>query len=53
MDDFGVLPGWVAEGSEDVEDDAANIHFVLSTKRLLFNAVEQSTTKLPQFACLD
>lgn len=53
MDAFGILPGWVADGPDNVEDAAVNIHFVATTKRLLNHIVQQSQGKLPQFLGID
>jgi hypothetical protein len=38
----GVLPGWMARGPSNIEDTNVNIHFVLTTKTLLYCIVEQA-----------
>ena len=38
----GILPGWVCQGSSNLEGTEANVQFVLTTKRILCNLVKQA-----------
>ena len=49
----GVLSGWKCEGNVNVEDTEADIHFVVTTKRLLFNLVQQAECNFGQFLSID
>ena len=51
--EFGVLSGWHANGPADIESEAADICFVMTTKNLLRNARRQSKSKLVSFVDLD
>jgi hypothetical protein len=53
MHTVGVLPGWVARGPVNIEDSSVNIHFVLTTKRLLYNLVQQANCSFGQLVALD
>ena len=50
---FGVLHGWRANGPIDLESEAADICFVMTTKNLLRNAVRQSRSELVSFLDID
>jgi hypothetical protein len=52
-DEVGVLPGWDANGPENLLDNAADVTFVLSTKNLLKNATKQASGSLPTFVDVD
>jgi hypothetical protein len=49
----GVLPGWRATGPCNIEDSTVNIHFVLTTKTLLYRIVEQAACSFGQFITVD
>jgi hypothetical protein len=53
MHTVGVLPGWVACGPINVEDASVEVHFVLTTKRLLYRLVEQAGCDFGQFLSVD
>jgi hypothetical protein len=42
MHTVGVLPGWICNGNFSIEDVEADVHFVITTKRLLYHVVEQA-----------
>ena len=50
---MGVLPGWVASGPINIEDSTVQVHFVLTTKRLLYRLVEQAECEFGQFLSVD
>ena len=49
----GILPGWVCQGSSNLEGTEANVQFVLTTKRLLCNLVKQAECTFGQFLSID
>jgi hypothetical protein len=49
----GVLPGWMATGPSNIEDTNVNIHFVLTTKTLLYCIVEQAACSFGEFVTVD
>ena len=49
----GVLPGWVATGPTNIEDSTVEVHFVITTKRLLYRLVEQAGCEFGQFVSVD
>jgi hypothetical protein len=53
MHTVGVLPGWIATGPINLEDSSCNIHFVMTTKRLLSKLVEQANCSFGQLLALD
>jgi hypothetical protein len=52
-DAVGVLPGWKANGPDNIVDEAAEVSFVLTTKSLLQNAVRQASGFVPSFVDVD
>lgn len=50
---FGVLPGWQAEGPNNVDDEAANVFFVCTTLALLQQLVHQANGPQEQFFATD
>lgn len=53
MHTVGVLRGWKCNGTSSVEDSGADVHFVISTKRLLFNVVQQAACSFGEFLSID
>ena len=49
----GVLPGWVAKGPVSIQDVSSDVHFVLTTKGLLRNFVDQANSSFGQLLALD
>lgn len=53
MHTVGVLHGWKCTGSSNIEHVEADVHFIVTTKRLLYNLVEQAQCGFGQFLSID
>ena len=49
----GVLPGWRCNGNSNIENVEADVHFVVTSKRLLYNLVQQAQVGFGQFLSID